>query len=159
MEYVRAKGEWAFQADTVCQKNKETMNEPVFLRELNWMWLDSRLHLGSVKMSLGYHSKDPNVSPHLNYITRYACLQELFERDFQLQRPRCWAQKPRRQRGIVCTKGHMQKGQVPLRNNYACLKEFNHSTPHPISTEGSFPVEEKMSLEHELTLLQSLIKP
>lgn len=45
-----------------------------------------------------------------------------------------------------------QKGQVQQRDNYACLKEFNHSTPQPINTENSFPVGEQVWLEQERTL-------
>lgn len=51
-----------------------------------------------------------------------------------------------------------QKGQMQQKNNYMSLKEYNHSMPQSVDTEGPSPVKGKMLLEHKLTLLNFFIK-
>ena len=96
-------------------------------------------------MSPGYHLKGPNVPQNLNHITSPANLQKL------KRIPDCKEQgakhKDRDGKGASCVKSAVcKRAECDRRMNYTCLKEplCNHSSPQPVSTEGSFPVERKL---------------
>lgn len=69
-------------------------------------------------LSPGYHPKDPNVSQHLNYVTSYACFQEL--KRISHCKDQSTKHKNQDGDGALCAKRTVCKnGLVQQKNNYA----------------------------------------